>query len=332
MGEARGEASRLVRLGAASVVLASVALFLTPTPASTHFQTYWYTHAEDAICVTDPDDYRAIDPINIVFTQYADGPAMIRRLETVAGWYNSGGSEQWFTSHCSSGPKFDQRSDSGTANSRYHIRVKKTYHEDPDPALHITGRGDAHHEDIVVDPRCENLFGHAVDKNGPEGSGFDMGREKLREIFELQGYEFWYSPQGNDRLMQQCDQDLASSDGWVVFIKLPLGSPPTGVNIAGFRAVEVGVGVRLVWRAVGARIGGFSVWRRGPRGYRKLDSKLIPYRRGSTDATYNYIDRSARAPGVYDYKLQVVNLDGSREWVGPTRVVVKWPSLNASGR
>ena len=86
---------------------------------------------------------------------------------------------------------------------------------DADPVWGRTARGDAHHEDTIVYPGC-----HAVDANGPDGSGFDQGRRRLRELFAAGGHgwrsQFW----GNTRSFRQCDGDYAGSDGYVVFLRV----------------------------------------------------------------------------------------------------------------
>ena len=79
-----------------------------------------------------------------------------------------------------------------------------------------------HHEDLTS---C----GHAVDQNGPEGSGFDKGRRSLKQWFENTAHsveqinpEEW----GNSVTMHQCDGGWAGSDGW-------------GVRIGMYRAMRV---------------------------------------------------------------------------------------------
>jgi hypothetical protein len=62
--------------------------------------------------------------------------------------------------------------------------------------------------------------GHAVDSNGPGGSGFDQGRDELVRRFASAGHpaeRVWW---GNTQSFKQCDGDYAASDGWVVLIEL----------------------------------------------------------------------------------------------------------------
>ena len=75
----------------------------------------------------------------------------------------------------------------------------------------------AHHEDLVLVPiPC----GHAVDSNGPSGSGFDQGRNELERRFATAGHatsRVWW---GNTQSFKQCDGDYAASDGWTVIVAL----------------------------------------------------------------------------------------------------------------
>ena len=97
-------------------------------------------------------------------------------------------------------------------SGRYHTRLWFV------PATNGTGDlwtvGTPHHEDLTS---C----GHAVDENGPEGSGFDKGRRSLRAWFETSRHkvetgEKW----GNTESVEQCDGGLAGSDGYGLTVYL----------------------------------------------------------------------------------------------------------------
>ena len=153
-----------------------------------------------------------VDPINVVFTGWGTWARAAGQVESHASWSRTSGAGQSFVDHGACYPMHAQRaSGEGT---RAHVRVRGQH---SDAALGWTATGDAHHEDLVAFPvPC----GHAVDANGPEGSGFDQGRDELAERFSSAGHEtsrVWW---GNTQSFKQCDGDYAASDGWTVFIAL----------------------------------------------------------------------------------------------------------------
>lgn len=101
---------------------------------------------------------------------------------------------------------------------RYHVRLWYV------PASNQENRrtvGTPHHEDWVEWPNCDKFPGdHAIDSNGPQGSGFDQGRHALKSAFLAAGHavtpEYW----GNTANFKQCDGDYAGSDGWGIKISL----------------------------------------------------------------------------------------------------------------
>jgi hypothetical protein len=187
-----------------------------------HFQTYPYTLKG---CPASPA--RQVDPINIVFTGYADGRTTVNHIGYHTSWDRRGGTTQYFSSHHVCGEMYAQKATGcglfnlGTiACDRFHIRVKKTYHGSD---LGVTTRGDAHHEDWLA--TCNyGIGGHAVDRNGSNGSGFDQGRRQMRSAFQDgfdAGNHRWFSRYwDNRRNFKQCDGDYAASDGYTVFIRL----------------------------------------------------------------------------------------------------------------
>jgi hypothetical protein len=136
----------------------------------------------------------------------------VSQIESHAGWTDTLGSNQYFVDHGNCALMHEQRA-SGTL-TRFHIRVRGQHF---DATLGWTATGDAHHEDFVVFPiPC----GHAVDSDGPSGSGFDRGRDELEQRFASAGhptYRLWW---GNTQSFKQCDGDYAGSDGWTTFIQL----------------------------------------------------------------------------------------------------------------
>jgi hypothetical protein len=195
-------------------LLAVGALVASTRAGQAHFQTYEYTLKD---CPASYDDQ--VDPVNIVFWDKADNGTTKKNIQYHPIWYVGGGSTQYFSSHGVCGEMYDQEATNCAFCTRFHIRYKKTY--ESDAQLGVTSRGDAHHEDWVV--TCHyGLGGHAVDKNGDNGSGFDQGRKKMRLGFDGEPGHPWASHWwGNTRNFKQCDGDYAGSDGYTVFIKLP---------------------------------------------------------------------------------------------------------------
>ena len=194
------------------IFIAAMLVLLPPPRADAHFQTYWYTTKN-----CPPGMSRRVDPINVVFYGWADGNTL-RNIRHHAGWRNTVGRKQYFSSHGACGPMGGQQASACRVCTRYHVRARKTYHLDR--ALHETTRGDAHHEDWVQ--RCHyGLGGHAVDKNGPGGSGFDQGRWELQDAFAgKRNHKMRPSYQGNTQNFKQCDGEYAGSSGLVLYVHI----------------------------------------------------------------------------------------------------------------
>jgi hypothetical protein len=153
-----------------------------------------------------------VDPINVVFTAWGTWGRAVSQIGSHAGWTANSGSTQYFVDHGACHAMHAQVA-SGTF-TRFHIRIRGQ-HEDE--ALGWTATGDAHHEDFVTLPiPC----GHAVDSNGPAGSGFDQGRDELEDRLASAGHPTWRVWWGNTQSFKQCDGDYAASDGWTVFVQL----------------------------------------------------------------------------------------------------------------
>ena len=96
---------------------------------------------------------------------------------------------------------------------------------------------------------------------------------------------------------------------------------PTVVAVRTFSAARGDGSVVLRWRTASENgLIGFNVWRRGSGRETKVNRALIVATGGSRGASYTLVDRSARAATAYTYRLQVVNLDGSRSWHASARV------------
>jgi len=198
----------------AVLVVASTIALLVALPASarlgrsSHFDNSApYTHGG---CPGTTSN--RIDPLNVVFWDWGTYDRVFSQIQSHAGWNDDGGSSQTFVDHSTCYAMHGQRASSGIASTRFHIRIRGQH---SDPSLGWTATGDAHHEDLVI------TCGHAVDSNGPSGSGFDQGRNTLRTYFSNAGHSistnnFW----GNTQNFKQCDGDLAGSNGYTTFIQL----------------------------------------------------------------------------------------------------------------
>jgi hypothetical protein len=166
-----------------------------------------YTHAE-----CPASSANRVDPINVVFTGWGTWGRAVSQIESHLGWTATSGSAQSFADHGRCYAMHAQRA-SGHG-SRFHVRVRGQH---KDAELGWTATGDAHHEDLVTFPvPC----GHAVDSNGPGGSGFDQGRDELERRFDAAGHatsRVWW---GNTQSFKQCDGDYAASDGWTLLVEL----------------------------------------------------------------------------------------------------------------
>lgn len=165
-----------------------------------------------------PSGGKSIDPVGVVFhgsKGHAAGAAAATQHH--AGWTVTGGGSQGLNVHQGSGNYAcrgtDHQRASGTF-SRFHVRlwfVDATKGKSVQKSV-----GTPHHEDWVLNPPW---CGHAVDSNGPTGSGFDWGRRELaRKLFDgghtAQQNQYW----GNTANFKQCDGDYAGSAGTGVLI------------------------------------------------------------------------------------------------------------------
>lgn len=190
-----------------ATLAASGALVLVAR-SSAHFDAQGrYTHAACPAAASTRSD-----PVNVVFHAWGTWGRVQSQVESHTGWSSSTGSVQLFVDHGACSPQHTQRA-SGEG-SRHHVRVRGQHW---DAALGWAALAAAHHEDLVLFPvPC----GHAVDANGPGGSGFDQGRDELERRFREAGHATSRAWWGNTQSFRQCDGDYASSDGWTLFVRL----------------------------------------------------------------------------------------------------------------
>lgn len=158
----------------------------------------------------------ATDPVNIVWKGNRGAAAATRNTVVHTGWSNTSGGDQGLYVKVAPGllqcqAMLYQRA-SGTF-SRFHVRVWRVPLSSGDSKL---SPGAVHHEDFV--PSCLLPPYHAVDSNGPTGSGFDWGRRTLVDAFQAGGHTAAGKLWENDRNFVQCDGDLAGSNGIGVVI------------------------------------------------------------------------------------------------------------------
>lgn len=190
------------------VALAALGVLAFGASALAHFDSSGrYTHRS---CPASPAT--RTDPVNVVFTGWGTWGRVESQVEAHAGWDTISGSSQSFVDHGACYPMHTQRA-SGLG-SRHHVRARGQH---PDSALGWTSSASVHHEDLVLVPvPC----GHAVDSNGPGGSGFDQGRDEVQRLFLAAGHRtsrVWW---GNTQSFRQCDGDYAGSDGWTLLVEL----------------------------------------------------------------------------------------------------------------
>jgi hypothetical protein len=95
---------------------------------------------------------------------------------------------------------------------------------------------------------------------------------------------------------------------------------PMAVRISHLAAARTPNGVRLRWRTASeSQTLGFNIYRGRNEALTRLNRVLTPSAAGDTTRGhgYSFLDRSAPR-GMASYRLQAVNLDGSKHWVGST--------------
>lgn len=103
------------------------------------------------------------------------------------------------------------------------------------------------------------------------------------------------------------------------------GETPTAVNVTGLQANLNAQGdVVLKWQTTTeSQVAGFNVARKLAKSkWRMANAKLIPAKHPGdiAGATYRFKDRDLKVSKTYRYKLQVVYLDGHKEWTHAVKV------------
>ena len=177
----------------------------------------------------------ASDPIGVLFRGKRAGVSNVaRETEAYTGW-------EWAENPNKQGVKVNtggeykcRETDAARASqtdvlplNRNHVRFIPATFGTSD----LKTVGTPHHEDFVVHnplggDHCQQEFingNHAVDSNGKEGSGFDVGRQRLKRAFRDYDHKVEPEKWGNTESFEQCDEDFAASDGWGVTIWINTG-------------------------------------------------------------------------------------------------------------
>jgi hypothetical protein len=206
----------------AGCVVLMLAAASVDVPRADAFPWWARGYTADGTCV----DENYTDPVNLVF----DGPHgtaanTIRGMENHNNWFlGSGSSQNLSVALSTSAYRCDemdgQRANGTTTESRFHARV---WGIPGAPGRLVAGA--AHHEDFVNPFQCPPFGGHAVDQNGPEGSGFDQGRRRLVDGWQAHGHVATGKLWGNTRNFMQCDGGIAGSDGVGVVLNMHHNHP-----------------------------------------------------------------------------------------------------------
>jgi hypothetical protein len=103
--------------------------------------------------------------------------------------------------------------------------------------------------------------------------------------------------------------------------KLTSGAP-TAVALRSFTARPARTGVVLRWRtAQETEVVGFNLYRRRHSGHTKMNRVLIPaqFTGRANGGTYRWLDRGSRSRAPREYRLQAVQLSGTKVWLGIAR-------------
>jgi hypothetical protein len=93
-------------------------------------------------------------------------------------------------------------------------------------------------------------------------------------------------------------------------------STPTAVGVSNFEATRQKKGVELTWNSVSeSDVAGYNIFRNGEL----VNAELIPAKHKNQNA-YSFLDDKAKKNGAYDYELQVVYSDNSKDTVGQASV------------
>lgn len=112
---------------------------------------------------------------------------------------------------------------------------------------------------------------------------------------------------------------------------------PTGVSMAGFTALQEGRAIRLTWETADeTEILGFNVLRRqsdalggGDAIYRAVNPETIMAVQAGVNAgeRYAFLDVNTDWGRMYQYRLEIVKLDGTREQFGFAELALDRPGV-----
>ncbi len=191
---------------------------------------------------SDCNEDSRTDPIGVLFRgRRASAHNVADQIEAHSGWDHDVNKSQYARVLNSAGGYNCRYADHSLASAsdteippppRWHTRLWFVPATSGSSELKTVGT--PHHEDFVpydhLNPFSDNdcalhyvidwkVGSHAVDEGGiyqdddDNGSGFDQGREKLREQFAKNGHKVASEPWGNSFEFQQCDGDKAGSNG-----------------------------------------------------------------------------------------------------------------------
>ncbi len=168
-----------------------------------------------------PECLYAVDPVTTAFYGAGDSFRTFNHIEWHTGWGAPVGGiteePQDFFTHGSCVNYSGERANDVSANSRFHIRLRQTLHEDPE--LGTVSVGSPHWEDVES---C-GLPKHAVHQTVNGWSGYDEGRYRL--YLDLGGAHYTYTTfRGNTIDFEQCDGGWAGSNGNLRWFQIPMGT------------------------------------------------------------------------------------------------------------
>jgi hypothetical protein len=185
-------------------------LALLGSPADAHLPgtvTNFYLYSSSTCPINKPTE-----PVNIVFTGYANSSRTVNHLRTHTGWTGSAGNTRYFKGHDYSCSGQNWQRAAGSSTYHWHARGRTLHSSSSTDA---TTFGSAHLEVVKA---C----GHAV-----KPSGFDSGRERVFTLFGgpagLADHPSAYIRinWGNSRNFLQCDNAFAGGNGKVYSIRIP---------------------------------------------------------------------------------------------------------------
>ena len=194
-----------------AAVVVGAALFV-PVAAADHYQ-YWDGYSYGNSTCTDRKDPVTVFFVKHGFTSYTNDN--IKHHTSLDAGSSPGAQKFWRSGQCLS-QTIDRSNCVIIVCNRKHIRGRLSAFS---TSVHGWQHGTTPHvEQWKPLPPCWG--NHAVNGNGPNGSGFDQGREYFRARFNpSHGVSFYYW--GNTQSMQQCNGNWAGSNGWVINIFLP---------------------------------------------------------------------------------------------------------------